>query len=152
VELSVAVRQALVVLGLADGARVIADLDDDAVAWGDVRALKQVIVNLVGNALKYGGDGPVRVETVAGAEGGPCRLTVSDTGPGIPASELPRVTEPFYTVDKDSWVANDRGGTGIGLALVKRLVEEMDGQLTIDSVEGAGTTVEVQLPQVSLTA
>jgi signal transduction histidine kinase len=101
-------------------------------------------VNLIGNAAKYAPGAAIRI--AAWRDGGACMLEVADEGPGIPAEEVPRITEPFYTVDQRSWIASENGGgTGIGLALVKRLVEEMGGRMVIDSALGAGTTVTLRM-------
>ena len=113
-------------------------------ARGDPRALQQVLVNLVANAAKYAPGAAIRV--TGWNDGGTCMIAVADDGPGIPPEEVPRITEPFYTVDQRSWIASEAGGgTGIGLALVKRLVEEMGGRLAIESVLGEGTTVTLRM-------
>jgi arsenate reductase len=71
-------------------------------------------------------------------------ISVSDTGPGIPEKDLPRLTERFYRVDKAR--SRDLGGTGLGLAIVKHIVQAHKGELKIDSVLKSGTTVRVRLP------
>jgi two-component system phosphate regulon sensor histidine kinase PhoR len=140
------VDEALVVLGVAEMDRVAVEVPDEAAVRGDARAIKQVLVNVVGNALKYAGDAQVSLRVKRHAGG--CTVEVADRGPGIAPHELPRITEPFYTVGQgSSWVAAENGeGTGIGLALVKRLVDEMGGRLAIDSAVGEGTTVRIRLP------
>jgi PAS domain S-box-containing protein len=144
VPLAPAVQQALVVLGMVDDPSVTLGVADGLSVHGDARALKQVLVNLIGNAAKYAKGAAIRV--AAWRDGGACMIEVSDTGPGIPAHEVPRITEPFYTVDQRSWVASETGGgTGIGLALVKRLVEEMGGRMVIESAVGQGTTVMLRM-------
>ncbi|MDZ7714276.1 MAG: PAS domain-containing protein [Rhodovibrio sp.] len=138
------VQQALVVLGMVDDARLTLEVGEDVAARGDSRAFKQVLVNLIGNAAKYAPGAAIRI--AAWRDGGACMLEVADAGPGIPPEEVPRITEPFYTVDQRSWIASEHGGgTGIGLALVKRLVEEMGGRMVIDSVLGVGTTVTLRM-------
>jgi PAS domain S-box-containing protein len=137
-------QQALVVLGMADDDRLTLEVGEEVAARGDPRAFKQVLVNLIGNAAKYAPSAAIRI--AAWRDGGACMLEVADDGPGIPAEEVPRITEPFYTVDQRSWIASENGGgTGIGLALVKRLVEEMGGRMVIDSALGAGTTVTLRM-------
>jgi two-component system, OmpR family, phosphate regulon sensor histidine kinase PhoR len=106
--------------------------------------LQQILINLVDNAVKYtpgGGAVVVRARTTGPAS---VEVTVADTGIGIPPSDLPRVTERFYRVDK----ARSRalGGTGLGLAIVKHLVHAHGGQLGIDSEPGRGTVVRFTLP------
>ena len=112
---------------------------------GDRAQLAQLCDNLISNAIRYGrgGDGePLRiaVEKIDSA----IRLTVADSGPGIPGDHLPRLTERFYRVD----AARSRvtGGTGLGLAIVKHLVERHRGTLDIRSTVGRGTTVTVTIP------
>jgi signal transduction histidine kinase len=84
--------------------------------------------------------------TVAAREAGGERVEVSvrDTGVGIPSSDLPRITERFYRVDKAR--SRELGGTGLGLAIVKHLVIAHGGELAIDSELGKGTTVRFTLP------
>ena len=108
----------------------------------DEPALRRIIVNLVGNARKFTpSDGRVCV-TVEGA-GDRVRLTVADTGIGIPESDLPHVFERFYRVERPG---TEIRGTGLGLAIVARLVERMHGAISISSEVGHGTTVSVEMP------
>jgi two-component system phosphate regulon sensor histidine kinase PhoR len=114
---------------------------------GDADQLAQVVQNLLDNAVKYGRiGGTVRLEVAAvdGARPG-VMLTVSDDGAGIPREHLPRLTERFYRVDTSR--SRAAGGTGLGLAIVKHIVNRHRGHLSIESEEGAGTTVSVWLPQ-----
>lgn len=127
--------------------RVIVSLNAHTDALVDERAVKQIIVNLLGNALKYGGDGMVSVSTVSTMDGW-VDIVVEDNGPGIAPEELPRVTEPFYTVDASPFAINEKSkGAGIGLAIVKRLTKEMGGELSIESEVNNFTRVTVKLPQ-----
>jgi two-component system phosphate regulon sensor histidine kinase PhoR len=103
----------------------------------------QIVVNLLDNALRHtpsGGNVAVSVRS-AGAEG---FLEVRDTGTGIPFTDLPRVFERFYVVDRSR--SRDRGGTGLGLAIAKQLVEAHGGSLQVDSVYGRGATFTMRLP------
>jgi two-component system phosphate regulon sensor histidine kinase PhoR len=107
--------------------------------------LVQILINLVDNAVKYtpaGGTVTVRARPIGEAR---IEVSVSDTGPGIPRADLPRITERFYRVDKAR--SRELGGTGLGLAIVKHLVLAHGGDLAIDSEEGRGTTVRVTLPE-----
>jgi two-component system phosphate regulon sensor histidine kinase PhoR len=114
---------------------------------GDRDELLRVYENLVENALKYAASGK-RVDialSIADAAGGrEARVAVRDYGPGIAPEHLPRLTERFYRVD----VADSRaqGGTGLGLALVKHILNRHGGRLTIDSVMGQGATFTSHLP------
>ncbi|HAH06431.1 MAG TPA: hypothetical protein DCM05_07880 [Elusimicrobia bacterium] len=113
----------------------------------DVRAdrgqLKQVLTNLVDNAIKYTGeDGTVRIQ--AAVSEGRVSLSVTDTGPGIAAEHLPRIFERFYRVDKAR--SRELGGTGLGLAIVKHLVEAHGGSVCVESEPGKGSAFRVFLP------
>jgi len=109
----------------------------------DADQLAQVVQNLLDNAVKYGREnGTVRLS--AEAQGTGASFAVTDDGPGIPRQHLPRLTERFYRVDKGR--SRSIGGTGLGLAIVKHIVNRHRGQLTIESVEGSGSTFRVWLP------
>jgi two-component system phosphate regulon sensor histidine kinase PhoR len=106
--------------------------------------LVQILINLVDNAVKYTPEGgAVRVAAGPGPDG-MIEVAVTDTGIGIPAVDLPRITERFYRVDKAR--SRELGGTGLGLAIVKHLVLAHGGDLRIESREGQGTTVRFTLP------
>lgn len=127
---------------------IIATGPGPLVVAGDRDELIRIFENLVENALKYGGSGK-RVDIALGRSEpavGPGEATVAvrDYGPGIAAEHLPRLTERFYRVD----VAGSRaqGGTGLGLALVKHILNRHRGRLTIDSKAGQGATFTVRLP------
>jgi two-component system phosphate regulon sensor histidine kinase PhoR len=107
----------------------------------DSRALEQVVVNLVDNAIKYTPSG--LVELAAEARGADAVLTVTDTGPGIEPHHLARVFERFYRVDPGR--AREAGGTGLGLAIAKHLVQGMHGEIDVES-GAAGTCFRVRLP------
>ena len=115
---------------------------------GDHDELVRVFENLVENALKYGAAGrrvDIRLGPGASAEGEPeARVSVRDYGPGIAPEHLPRLTERFYRVDVTE--SRAQGGTGLGLALVKHILNRHRGRLTIDSAPGAGATFTVHLP------
>jgi two-component system phosphate regulon sensor histidine kinase PhoR len=118
----------------------------------DADQLSQVISNLVDNAVKYGRDGgTVRLSIGRPPSSGrwPGRpglvFAVADDGPGIPRSEVPRLTERFYRVDKARSRASP-GGTGLGLSIVRHIVNRHRGQLTIESEEGHGSRFSIWLP------
>ena len=113
----------------------------------DADRLQQVLINLVDNAMKYtpaGGRISIAVGPAGAEHPNMVQVAVEDTGTGIPAEDLPRLTERFFRVEK----ARSRalGGTGLGLAIVKHIVQAHDGTLAIDSILGRGTTVRVLLP------
>jgi len=118
----------------------------------DADRLQQVLINLVDNAMKYspaGGCIAISAGRGNGAHADMVEIAVEDTGTGIPAEDLPRLTERFFRVEK----ARSRalGGTGLGLAIVKHIVQAHDGALGIDSTLGRGTTVRVLLPAAAAT-
>ncbi|MDP6692229.1 MAG: ATP-binding protein [Alphaproteobacteria bacterium] len=109
----------------------------------DARAVKQILLNLLSNAVKFTEQGAITVK-IATAADGTVLLAVSDTGIGIAKEEIEKLARPFYQVDNS--LARKFEGTGLGLALSKSLMELHDGQLTIESTEGAGTTVTCRFP------
>lgn len=114
-----------------------------AYAMGDRRRLKQVIINLVSNAIRFSppeGVIGIRTEVV----GDTTLIHVSDQGPGIPGELLDRLFVPFDRLGAD---AGREGGAGLGLVLARRLTEAMGGWLDLDSVIGVGTHVTVTLPR-----
>ena len=115
---------------------------------GDVDQLQQVFVNLVENALKYGGRkvrvALGRIESDPLLRVGGVRVEVTDDGIGIDPIHLPRLTERFYRVD--SHRSREMGGTGLGLAICKHIVNRHRGRMRIDSEPGQGTRVTVVLP------
>jgi two-component system phosphate regulon sensor histidine kinase PhoR len=106
--------------------------------------LAQILINLVDNAVKYTPAGGQVSVTADRAAGGLVEIAVRDTGVGIPAEDLPRITERFYRVDKAR--SRELGGTGLGLAIVKHLVMAHGGELRITSEVDKGTVVRVTLP------
>jgi signal transduction histidine kinase len=109
----------------------------------DEAAFRRVVQNLVGNAIKYGAGGSV-VRISASATGREVRLAVIDGGMGIPAAEQERIFEPFYRVPEV--VAAQIQGAGLGLSLVKRIVESHGGRITVRSAPGQGSEFTVHLP------
>jgi two-component system phosphate regulon sensor histidine kinase PhoR len=115
---------------------------EPAMVRADARALEQVLVNLLENAGKYTEPGG-RVEVRAGPVGDMVRVSVEDTGIGIPEAHLARIFERFYRVDK----ARSRalGGTGLGLSIVRHLVESMGGHVSVESTPGKGSVFHFTL-------
>ncbi|MBD2701452.1 response regulator [Spirosoma sp. BT702] len=106
----------------------------------DARNLERIIYNLVSNALKFTQDGGEVLVHLAPS----VTLTVSDSGVGIPAEKLPHIFDRFYQADDSS--TRQQEGTGIGLALVKELVDLQKGSISVESTVGQGTTFTVKLP------
>lgn len=132
--------------GVALSVEAAADLPN---MRADRDRLQQLMLNLLDNAIKYTPrDGRVTaIARLAAAEGqapASIELAVSDTGEGIPAAHIPRLTERFYRVDRAR--SRELGGTGLGLAIVKHIVQLHQGRLKIDSRVREGTTVRVLIP------
>jgi two-component system, cell cycle sensor histidine kinase PleC len=111
---------------------------------GDERLVKQVVLNLLGNSIKFTPAGGSIAVTLEQVSDGACALRVTDSGIGIAASDIPRVLEPFVQVE--SAFVRKHGGTGLGLPLVKKIMELHGGGIDIASTLGAGTTVTVTFP------
>lgn len=119
------------------------DLLTPALVKGDAEQLREVIIILLDNAIKYtesGGNIEIRIREQAGT----VRLDVCDTGIGIPNEDLSRIFERFYRVDKAR--SENTGGTGLGLALARQLVERQGGKITVKSELGKGSVFTVYLP------
>jgi two-component system phosphate regulon sensor histidine kinase PhoR len=116
----------------------------EAIVQAEARRLEQMMTNLIDNAIKFNREGgAVRISYQAGT--GRDRISVTDTGEGIPSEHLPRIFERFYRVDR----ARSRavGGTGLGLAIVKHLSRAHGGETTVQSELGTGTTFAIELPK-----
>ena len=109
----------------------------------DPTALRQILANLVENAVRYTSRGGIVVRAEAVPTGG-TTIIVSDTGSGIPVEHIGRIFERFYRVD--SGRSRGEGGTGLGLAIVRHLVEAHGGSVRAESVVGQGTTISVHFP------
>jgi two-component system phosphate regulon sensor histidine kinase PhoR len=152
VELAPIVRQVvdgLMTLARDRGVEINVSAPDEAlVVLGERDELIRALENLVENALKYGAAGKrvditlARGQTRAGAP--EARITVRDFGPGIAPEHLPRLTERFYRVDVSD--SRAQGGTGLGLALVKHVLNRHGGRLTIESTLGSGAAFIMHLP------
>ncbi|MEW5726682.1 MAG: PAS domain-containing sensor histidine kinase [Pseudomonadota bacterium] len=114
-------------------------------AFVDARLVRQIVLNLLTNAVKFTPRGGV-VTVSAHEEGGWIRLSVADTGIGIAKADIPRVLEPFGQVDSEMARRYQGESTGLGLPLSKRFAELHDGRLRIDSEPGRGTRVTVSFP------
>ena len=109
---------------------------------GDEQRLTQVLLNLVGNAIKFTDAGEVRI--MASAARGSFTLAVSDTGPGIPQEEHDKVFEKFHQIDNSN--TRTKGGTGLGLAIAKDIVEMHGGRIWVESTVGRGATFRMEIP------
>jgi PAS domain S-box-containing protein len=115
---------------------------------GDAVRVKQILFNLVGNALKFTKKGTVQVQlsSLSAAKGGDARImfSITDTGIGIPEDKFKDLFQPFTQVEGS--YTRSYQGAGLGLAIVRRLVALMDGNINVESVAGQGTTIHVILP------
>ena len=130
-------------LAAAKGLKFAAIVQDGMpMAHGDARRVSQVLLNLVGNAIKFTDRGEVEIR--ASAANGQFVLTVRDTGPGIADADQDRIFGEFQQIDNTD--TRRKGGTGLGLAISKRMVEMQGGMISVDSVLGRGSTFRVVLP------
>ena len=127
------------------GLKLITELDPrlPETMRGDVTRLQQIINNLAGNAIKFTQQGSVRIHLFQ-VNQERWAISITDTGPGIPADALEYIFEPFRQVNDPS--TRDKGGVGLGLSIVHQLVQLMGGQIRVDSTVGSGSTFTVTLP------
>jgi PAS domain S-box-containing protein len=119
--------------------------DVPAVITADPNRLRQVLLNLIGNAIKFTDEGGVQVVVeLAGAAAPSIRFTVADTGPGMRKADMERIFREFEQADGTS--TRRHGGAGLGLAISKRIVEAMNGRIGVDSEHGAGSRFYFELP------
>jgi signal transduction histidine kinase len=116
--------------------------EDMPIGRGDERRIAQVLLNLVGNAIKFTDAGEVSI--AAGISEGMFRIAVADTGPGIPETEQARIFDEFHQVDSSN--TKKKGGTGLGLAIAKRIIELHGGHISVRSELGKGSTFQFELP------
>jgi PAS domain S-box-containing protein len=109
---------------------------------GDSRRLTQILFNLVDNAVKFTEQGGISV--IADCASDHLLITVRDSGIGIPAAKLHKILQPFYQADQSS--VRKYGGTGLGLTIVSRLLEKLDGTIKIESKENQGTVISITFP------
>jgi signal transduction histidine kinase len=130
-------------LARAKGIDLTAEVQDGALTGrGDERRLTQVLLNLVGNAIKFTDKGSVDI--CARVVGDSFEIAVKDTGPGIAPEDQKKIFEEFQQVDSSS--TRQKGGTGLGLAISKRIVEMHGGRLEVESVVGEGSTFRIVIP------
>jgi signal transduction histidine kinase len=135
------VREKAMVHGIALNARVEAGLGE---AMVDVRKFKQIVYNLLANAVKFTPDGGRVLLEAQGIPSGQLEISVSDTGIGIAEKDLPRLFAPFEQLD--SSLARKYEGTGLGLSMVKRLAELHGGSVGVRSELGRGSRFTVRIP------
>ncbi len=134
---------------IADGVQVALGHEDIGLVAGDPDRLKETLLNLTDNAVKYTPEGG-KVTLSLYADGPWVRVEVADTGPGIPPEHLPHIFERFYRAPGIKARPGRPGGTGLGLPIARWIVESHGGRLTVDSKVGQGTTFTVWLPALPL--
>ncbi|MGC1301851.1 MAG: ATP-binding protein [Caulobacteraceae bacterium] len=138
------VRGLLSLQAAAKGVALELDADAPPFVSGDLARLRQVLVNLAGNAVKFTGQGQVVLSVRYDHERERLRVAVADTGPGIAPEALPRLFERFSQADVS--INRTHGGTGLGLAICKAIVEVMGGSIGVDSEFGRGSTFHFEVP------
>jgi len=118
----------------------VTDIGSDAVAVGDSEKLRQVVINLLVNALDAMPESGTLSVKVRGAPSA-VSIEIGDTGPGIDPSILPEIFDPFFTTKE--------AGTGLGLSIVRKIVDQHGGHIDIDSAPGHGTRVRVELERAA---
>jgi two-component system, OmpR family, phosphate regulon sensor histidine kinase PhoR len=125
--------------------RISFDADEELTVTGVEAEILSAFGNLVTNAIRYTPDGGT-INVSWDAQNGQATFAVVDSGLGIPAADIPRLTERFYRVDRSR--SRDTGGTGLGLAIVKHVLQRHDAQLDVKSEEGRGSAFTVRFPVV----
>jgi signal transduction histidine kinase len=126
----------------AKGLPLIIDAADDVVITTDPARLRQILLNLVSNAVKFADAGAITIRQEVHGEG--VRIAVVDAGVGIEAEHLDSIFEPFWQVDRGP--TREAGGTGLGLTVTQRLARLLGGDISVCSVPGEGSTFTVRLP------
>lgn len=126
------------------GIQLIRQTESGLYVEADEDRLRQIVVNLLSNGINYTPEGGRVTVAIHASDQDHIRITISDTGIGIPKKDLPRIFERFYRVDKAR--SRSSGGTGLGLSIVKHLVELHKGTLSVNSTVGVGTTFTIELP------
>jgi len=116
--------------------------DDLPKGFGDARRLTQVLLNIVGNAIKFTEQGTVEISAVAMDD--IFEIAIRDTGPGIVPNDRTRIFDAFHQVDNST--TRSKGGTGLGLSISKRLIEMHGGTIVVESEVGVGSTFVLRMP------
>ncbi|MBQ9338329.1 MAG: response regulator [Lentisphaeria bacterium] len=114
----------------------------------DAHRFRQILFNLIGNAVKFTGQGSVTVAASYAEK--TLEVSVADTGCGIPSDMLAHIMDPFVQVQDPSHAADRAGGTGLGLSICRSLVEAMGGKLLVESELGAGSTFRIRIPDIDV--
>jgi signal transduction histidine kinase len=117
----------------------------DAIMWADPNRVRQILLNLVTNAIKYASSHDGQITLSVGTTTRDVEIRVVDTGPGIPREKLSAIFDPF--VQLASGLSDRRGGVGLGLAISRDLARAMNGDLTVESTVGVGSRFTLRLPR-----
>ena len=109
----------------------------------DLDGIERVIINIISNSVKYTPDGG-KIDVYVGSVHNDVYIKIKDTGIGIPQSDIDKIFERFYRVDKAR--SRQMGGTGLGLSIAKEIIEQNNGNISITSELGKGTEVVIRLP------
>ena len=109
---------------------------------GDAGRIRQILINLVSNAIKFTDKGSVEIDVAA--DDGAFKISVKDTGPGVAPADQKRIFEQFQQVDSSS--TRKKGGTGLGLSISRQLVDMHGGRIDLDSTPGVGSTFTIVVP------
>jgi signal transduction histidine kinase len=140
------VYETAVILGEHAGLTLTLPSLEDAIVMGDRTRLRQLLLNLITNAIKYTPKGGAVELSVSRRPNDEMGITVRDTGIGIAAADLPHVFERFWRADRVRSRASERGGFGLGLAIAQWIAQAHGGSLTVQSRLGRGTIFTVLLP------
>jgi signal transduction histidine kinase len=130
--------------------RIVTSLPDGIVAWADEGALRQMLLNLLDNAVKYGPEGQVVTVGMDPPQGDRVRIWVQDQGPGVPAADRERIWEQFWRLERDRGSAV--AGTGIGLSVVRELAALHRGRAWVETAPGGGARFVIELPAATTPA
>ncbi len=123
---------------------IAVQIDSESSVLVDLELFQRIFANLLGNSRKYGGRETVHVSISVRETDGMAEITVSDDGIGVPPEQLPRLFDPFYRGDAARTAPSS--GSGLGLAVVKKAVEEMGGSVRAENGAGCGLRVILTLP------
>ena len=128
--------------------RLVIEGDQEAQVEGDCLFLRQALVNVLHNAVKYSPVGEIVSVRVRSDDASQVTIEIQDNGPGIPLEDQARVFDRFYRVDKARW--RESGGTGLGLSIAKWAVEAHGGSIGLDSAPNEGCTFRISLPSAGI--
>ncbi len=117
------------------------EIEQHCTIYSDGLKIKQIIINILSNAVKYTTSGEIKFTVTQNEE--KVHFTISDTGAGIPEDKIHRLFEAFYRVENNNTLA---GGSGLGMYVVKGLIDLLNGTITVDSTAGKGTCIEIEIP------